>query len=72
MSSHSHRHFRIDTDDYIWHTHDHECSGPAADFNRLHHHAPVEHDRFTHDELNVIDRVVTREEMWRQREESSE
>lgn len=43
MSGHEHRHVHLATGQFWWHTHPHTCNG-VSDFNRLHHHAPTEHE----------------------------
>lgn len=50
-NSHVHRHMVLDTEEYVWHSHPHSCEGPLRDFNRLHHHPPVEHDGLSDEEL---------------------
>lgn len=44
-----HRHFALSLAMYITHSHPH-MEFPK-DFNRLHHHSPLEHDGFTNEEL---------------------
>ena len=50
-----HRHFRFSSNSYI--THEHLHYKRVNNFNALHHHAPVEHDNFSDEELNwnIID-----------------
>ncbi len=68
MSTHTHRHMVLTTGKYVWHTHEHTCDGPLADFNLLHHHAPVEHDLISADELERwipwLDPEVERPRGW--------
>lgn len=44
-----HRHFRFSSNSYITHEHFHHKRENS--FNALHHHASVEHDDFTTEEL---------------------
>lgn len=43
-----HRHLRLADQQYVWHEYEHTCG--AEDFNKLHHHPPVEHQAFRFDE----------------------
>lgn len=44
-----HSHYQLTSGQLVFHTHRH--SALDKEFNQLHHHAPVEHDNFTTDEL---------------------
>lgn len=44
-----HRHFSLATQTFVEHQHPHDVC--KHDYNRLHHHAPVDHHIFTLDEL---------------------
>ena len=44
----------------MWHEHDHSC--PGVDFNRLHHHPPVEHQGLSREVLTNNERVDERQE----------
>jgi predicted Ser/Thr protein kinase len=53
-----HEHYVIATDTLMTHSHEHtervDSNGIShGDFNRLHHHAPVEHSNFTVEELET-------------------
>lgn len=53
-----HEHFSLMTGTYIEHRHTHDPIG--EDFNRLHHHPPVDHDICTEDELHNEERDTKR------------
>lgn len=44
-----HSHYKLDTGELFYHTHDHTIN--TKEFNRLHHHSPKEHEKFTYEEL---------------------
>jgi hypothetical protein len=44
-----HSHYVLSTSETFYHTHEHSVID--GDFNRLHHHPPIEHDNFTTDQL---------------------
>lgn len=46
-----HGHYVLSTGEMFEHKHQHTVN--EKDFNRLHHHAPLEHDNFTNEELHV-------------------
>lgn len=45
------KHFHADLTNHrdVWHSHTHSVM--AAHFNRLHHHPPLEHKKFTDEQL---------------------
>jgi hypothetical protein len=45
----THSHYVLASGDLFFHAHEHTVS--TKEFNRLHHHAPKEHDNFTVEEL---------------------
>jgi hypothetical protein len=54
----NHDHYNISSDATHYHTHKH--SVVTQDFNRLHHHPPIEHEGLTQEELEnelTIDEV---------------
>jgi hypothetical protein len=50
-----HRHFRFADGKYVWHRHAHTCR--PEDFNRLHHHPPMEHDGLSMEMLRTDEEV---------------
>lgn len=49
MGTEPHEHFSLLTETYVEHQHDHDpCD---HDYNKLHHHPPVDHHICTEDEL---------------------
>lgn len=44
-----HEHFSIDTQTYVEHEHEHDVC--EHEYNRLHHHPPVDHHNQTNEEL---------------------
>jgi hypothetical protein len=48
-----HSHYKLDTATLVWHTHNH--TETQREFNRLHHHAPSEHEAFTDKELKITE-----------------
>lgn len=51
-----HFHYVLDSGDLFYHTHAH--TQREVEFNILHHHAPIEHDNFTIEELQKGARTV--------------
>jgi hypothetical protein len=45
----NHYHYRLADSVLIWHSHAHTVH--TADFNRLHHHSPRQHESLTDEEL---------------------
>lgn len=53
-----HDHYSLNTGTIISHIHTH--SDMKEDFNRLHHHAPLEHDLLSPEQLSSTAEITTR------------